>query len=86
MTVINLAQKLQVHPAIVAGRVRYERRNYRLLSQFVGSGEVRHQFESAEDLIVMSAGCLSRGRRPTLVFKWIDRRFVSLDLCESQES
>ena len=47
MTVINLAQKLQVHPAIVAGRVRYERRNYRLLSQFVGSGEVRHQFESA---------------------------------------
>ena len=47
MTVINLAQKLQVHPAIVAGRVRYERRNYRLLSQFVGSGEIRRQFDDA---------------------------------------
>ena len=44
MNVIGLAQKLQVHPAIVAGRVRYERRNYRLLSQFVGSGEIRRHF------------------------------------------
>ena len=45
--VINLAQVLQVHPAIVAGRVRYERRNYRLLSQFVGSGQIRRQFEES---------------------------------------
>lgn len=44
MTVLELAQALHVHPAIVAGRVRYERRNYRLLSQFVGTGEVRRQF------------------------------------------
>ena len=44
MAVLDLAQALQVHPAIVAGRVRYERRNYRLLSQFVGTGEVRRQF------------------------------------------
>ena len=44
MTVMNLAQALQVHPAIVAGRIRYEQRNYRLLSQFVGTGEVRRQF------------------------------------------
>ena len=43
MAVLELAQALQVHPAIVAGRVRYERRNYRLLSQFVGTGEVRRQ-------------------------------------------
>ena len=44
MAVMNLANALQVHPAIVAGKVRYERKNYRLLSQFVGTGEVRRQF------------------------------------------
>ena len=42
--VIDLAHELQIHPAIVAGKVRYERQNYRLLSQFVGTGEVRSQF------------------------------------------
>jgi len=41
MAVINLASALQIHPAIVAGRIRHEQRNYRLLSQFVGTGEVR---------------------------------------------
>ncbi len=44
MAVINLAKALQVHPAIVAGRIRHERKNYRLLSQFVGTGEVQRQF------------------------------------------
>lgn len=44
LAVTSLAQRLQVHPATIAGRVRYERRNYRLLSQFVGSGQVRRQF------------------------------------------
>jgi HTH-type transcriptional regulator/antitoxin HigA len=44
MSVINLANTLQIHPAIVAGKVRHEQRNYRLLSQFVGTGEVRRQF------------------------------------------
>ena len=44
MAVLNLANALQVHPAIIAGRVRYERKNYRLLSQFVGTGEVRRHF------------------------------------------
>ena len=44
MAVMNLANALQVHPAIVAGKVRYERQNYRLSSQFVGTGEVRRQF------------------------------------------
>ena len=48
MAVMHLATALQVHPAIVAGRIRYERRNYRLLSQFVGTGEVRRQFAVAE--------------------------------------
>ena len=47
MAVINLAHLLGIHPAIVAGRVRHERQNYRLLSQFVGSGLVRQQFKTA---------------------------------------
>jgi HTH-type transcriptional regulator/antitoxin HigA len=38
------AEKLRVHPAIIAGRIRYERNNYRLLSKMVGSGQVRHHF------------------------------------------
>jgi len=37
--VLSMAQKAGVHPAIVAGRIRYETRNYRLLSQFVGTNE-----------------------------------------------
>ena len=44
MATMNLANALHVHPAIIAGKVRYERQNYRLLSQFVGTGEVRRQF------------------------------------------
>lgn len=40
----ELATELGVHPAIVAGRVRFERRNYRLLSKLVGAGEVRPLF------------------------------------------
>ena len=44
MAVMNLANALRVHPAIVAGRVRHERQNYRLLSQFVGTGSIRRQF------------------------------------------
>ncbi len=41
--VMSFARQLQVHPAVVAGRIRYERKNYRLLSQFVGAGEIRQQ-------------------------------------------
>ena len=45
MAVIDMAYELGIHPAIIAGRVRYQRGNYRLLSQFVGSKQVRKQFE-----------------------------------------
>jgi HTH-type transcriptional regulator/antitoxin HigA len=48
MAVMNVANALQVHPAIVAGRIRHEHRNYRLLSQFVGTGEVRRHFDSQD--------------------------------------
>ncbi len=45
MAVLRMAWEARVHPAIVAGRVRFEKGEYRLLSQFVGTGEVRRQFE-----------------------------------------
>lgn len=45
MAVVELAHELKIHPAIVAGRVRKLLRNYRILSHYVGSGEVRKHFE-----------------------------------------
>jgi HTH-type transcriptional regulator/antitoxin HigA len=48
LAVMELAQRLEIHPAIVAGRVRHETKNFRLLSQFVGTGEVRRQLFSRE--------------------------------------
>jgi HTH-type transcriptional regulator / antitoxin HigA len=39
-----LSHKLQIHPAIVAGRIRKELNNYRLLNHFVGNGEIRKIF------------------------------------------
>ena len=45
LAVYTFAREVSVHPAVIAGRVRHEQSNYRLLSQLVGSGEVRKQFE-----------------------------------------
>ena len=42
--IVALAERLKIHPAIVVGRIRYERNNYRLLSKLVGSGRVRRHF------------------------------------------
>lgn len=39
--VLSLARQADVHPAVVAGRIRHDLHNYRLLSQFVGAKEVR---------------------------------------------
>lgn len=39
-----LARQLEIHPAIVAGRMRFETKNYRILSQVVGHGQVRRLF------------------------------------------
>jgi len=36
----DLANKLQIHPAIVAGRIRHERGRYGVLSRLVGQGQV----------------------------------------------
>lgn len=41
---IALADEVGVSPAVVAGRVRHEKRNFRLLSPLVGSGKVRRLF------------------------------------------
>lgn len=39
-----MAEELKIHPAIVAGRMRFEENNYRILSRYVGRGEVRKHF------------------------------------------
>ncbi|KHK00543.1 hypothetical protein [Desulfovibrio sp. TomC] len=41
----SLARKLHIHDAIVAGRVRHDQKNYRILAQHVGQGLVRNQLE-----------------------------------------
>lgn len=42
--VLALADKLGVHPAIVAGRVRHESGNFRLLARPLGHGQVGRHF------------------------------------------
>jgi len=42
--VTDLASKMEVHPALIAGRVRYERNRYDILSGLVGHREVRKFF------------------------------------------
>jgi len=42
---IRLADELRIHPAIVAGRVRYQTNNWRLLSRLITGGSVRELFE-----------------------------------------
>lgn len=43
-SIVNLAKQLQVSPAIVAGRLRFERQNYALFSKLVGYKQVRVGF------------------------------------------
>jgi HTH-type transcriptional regulator / antitoxin HigA len=40
-SLLALAKHLGVHPAIVAGRIRYERRDFRRFASLVGQGQVR---------------------------------------------
>jgi HTH-type transcriptional regulator/antitoxin HigA len=42
-----LADQLGVSPALVAGRLRHEKHNFRLLSSLVGAGQVRKHFPEA---------------------------------------
>ncbi len=41
----ELAEALRIHPAIVAGKIRHETKNYRKLNRMVGHGQVRRLFE-----------------------------------------
>jgi len=43
--VYALAEQLKIHPAIIAGRVKYEQNNYKLLTKFVGRKQVCGLFE-----------------------------------------
>lgn len=43
------ADNLGISPSIIAGRIRKERGNYTILSNLVGQGQVRPQFEEAAD-------------------------------------
>lgn len=43
-SVVAFADKMRIHPAIVAGRVRKEQGNFSILSQLVGNREVRRHF------------------------------------------
>lgn len=42
--VISLAKRLLIHPALVAGRVRKETKNYRLFDDLLGRRQLRHMF------------------------------------------
>ena len=42
--VVLLSEQLKIHPAIFAGRIRFEKNNYKILSQFIGRGEVKLLF------------------------------------------
>lgn len=43
-TARTLAARAHVHPAIVAGRIQYEMKNYKILTTLVGSRMLRKQF------------------------------------------
>jgi HTH-type transcriptional regulator / antitoxin HigA len=44
VAVKHLATRLRIHPAIVAGRIRFRSRDYRVLTELVGQGQVRQLF------------------------------------------
>ncbi len=44
----ELADRLEIHPAIIAGRIRRELNNYSILNQLVGHGKVRMLFKDVE--------------------------------------
>ena len=49
LDVMEFASEIGVHPAIVAGRIRYDTGDYRRLSQLVGSKKVRQLFVAAQE-------------------------------------
>jgi len=45
-SIIDFANELSIHPAIVAGKIRREAKNYTILTDMVGQGEVRKLFSN----------------------------------------
>lgn len=43
-TIVALARELRIHPAIIAGRLRREKQDYRAFTDLLGQGEVRTLF------------------------------------------
>ena len=39
------AQRLNIHPSIIAGRIRYEQNNYKVLNELVGHGQLWRHFQ-----------------------------------------
>ena len=46
--VCALAESLRISPALPAGRLRHQLKNYRILQDLIGNGKVRRLFASAE--------------------------------------
>ena len=44
--IFDFAESLSIHPAIIAGRIRYETNNYRKYTHILGHGTIRKQFEA----------------------------------------
>jgi len=44
--VLFLSEQLKILPAIIAGRIQFEKNNYKILSQFIDRGEVTRLFDS----------------------------------------
>ena len=44
----ELALRIRIHPAIIAGRIRHDAKNYYILSQMVGNGKVRKLFSGID--------------------------------------
>lgn len=44
-SVKDLSRKLSIHPSIIAGRLRFESGNFRLMTDLVGQDQVRRHFE-----------------------------------------
>lgn len=47
-SIVDFANKLGIHPAIVAGKIRREADNYMILTDMVGQGEIRKLFPSID--------------------------------------
>jgi len=84
MAVVNLAKALQIHPAIIAGRVRYGRNNYRLLSQLVGTGAVRAG-DTPLNCRVLESGCTAINQEHAMeqIRDTADGRSIHILICFS---